>query len=604
METNSDPQPNDDQAPPPAPVEPTEVYGKPGETEPPTAPVRDLGSGSALPQEGQPAAPAKKKRRGWCFCCLAVLLVPAIALLLLVIWVCSGDAPPPSDCLPQDAPVRVVVREPADLAGRVLRDERLREIFRDESGDGQPGKPLPKGDELEWAIFFLNQILGEEMALAVDPDGNVVGAARPGVLARAAERLARWKIKKDQKFSYSLIGETLVFSRDPERLEAVLARREEILGRKGTTAPPEDVRAEVRFKDLEPLRHSAPENALRAAEFIWDLPTAEKLAGRIRLDRSLVDLSGYLHFPAGKHGAPPALKRPIPRSASLVPADALGYWVWQAPGGAARWSARGRWGRWIESLAADEEDGSGAKTEENLRKVLGFDPGEFVGSSLVGERVLTVVAQQRAGGKPLLPAASLLFECAAPPEAWPKMAKLLQGFYPLSSDGRPPKEGDLEVYPHLVERRYKGRVYLELVYAHYPYGSGYRPAFGTAAGFLVITSSKMELQRMIDRSAGGPAGKTMAGDADLRAATGGGSPAAGVFLLRPQGRGKEIADLCLAMQRGFAEPGKEPGAQATAKAAALGRALSVLESLRGEWRPQKNGSLKIEIKGKLTPPTK
>ncbi len=557
------------------------------------------------PGQGQAqASPPPKKRRGWCFCCLAVLLLPVLLLLGLLIWVASGPAPTPADCMPPDAQVRFVVREPTVLVDRVSRDPFWRSTLEQNAANSGTGKGLPPAKEIEGALFVLRQMLGSEVAAGLGSDGKWTGACRPGIWARGFERIARGELKKQKpgnNFYYEMVGKTAVFSDDPDAIKAVQGRRDEILAARGEHSPAAETQVEVRFKDFEPAVQGAPEEGLRGAAFILELSSAEKFSGRLGLDRSLANVDGYLHFAAGKHGAPPKLPAAGPASARLVPAKALGYWAWNAPKSDGRWGPFGRLEEWL-SLTDAELKLDGPEAQE-LKMQLGVDIKHLIQEELIGERALAVVHQQLPDGKPLIAAASLIIETRDPAKAWPTLSKLVSMCmgYPLSEDGQPPKDGGLDVYPYLVERPYKGKKYLELVYATYPHGTGYRPAFGMAGRFFVATTSKQELQRMMDLAAG-PKGGSLAVDPELMAAAQ--KDLSSLMLLRPQGKGKEIADLMLAARHAFAKQGEELGQEAAQETATLGRMLTALESLRCQWRPQKDGSLKIEIDGKIKPPAR
>jgi hypothetical protein len=553
-------------------------------------------------------APPRRKKRACCFCCLGLMLLPVALLGALLIWVSTGAAPAPADCMPADAQVRVVVREPVAIIERLSRDERWRNIFPSNLGTpgGAPGqKGLPPPDELKGVLWMVQQALGSEAAFAVDENGEWVGASRPGLLARGFERLMRAELNKKknkkQNFAYVMIGKTAVFAGKSKTLAPIVARKQQILAAAGQNSPPDDVHAEVRFKEFKPGAHGVPDKGLRGAEFVLDLSSAEELSGRLRLDRELATLSGHLQFLAGKHNAPPSLTRSVLKSAALVPADALGYWVWQAPKGAGRWGAGGRFKEWL-AISGAELPVEGPEAEQ-MKKQLGIDFSKLVAEELIGERAVSIVSQQRAGGKPLMAAASLLIETRDPAKAWPVLSRLLETIYKKSADGLPPKDGDLPVYPHLVDRSYRGKTFMELVHVTYPHGSGYRPAFGMAGRFFVATSSKAELKRMIDR-ASGASGKSLAGDAELAELLKKQPAPAAALLLRPAEKGKELVDLILAMQDRFGDEEKTVDATAGKQAEALSKLFSMLESLRAEWRPQPDGSLKIEIEAKITPPVK
>jgi hypothetical protein len=609
------------------PTDETVLLGGDGEGQPPapsTPPARPAAGESAdawdqqAPASGDGAPPGgaataapparRSKKRTCCTCCLAVALLPLTVVAALLIWVALGAAPPPADCLPPDAPVRLVVREPVDLVKRATSDEDWRRVLN-----------VP-AEGTAWTLFLADHVLGSEAAMAVDaeqvpgagtgapgtgtarPEENFVFASRPSIWARGLERLLRGPLRKKRDVSYGMIGKTLVCSRNRKRLDTVLARRAEILGLEESTAPPRETAVEIRFRNLRPTRFGAAPEQLDAPACLFDLPTVEGMSGFLRLDRELSGVTGRLTFPAGKMGAPPALAVLPPRSARLVPQEALAYWVWNAPPGKGPWSSLGRMERWLGRFDAQLGELFGLNLEpgraEEVREYLGFDPGKLVAEQLAGERSLSIVAQHRAGGKPLLAAATVMVECRDTDKAWPQIVKLLSAFYPKSEDGRPPMQGELEVYPHFVDRRYRDWPYLELVYAHYPWGSGYRPAVGVVGGFLVATTSRAELERMIDR-ASKATGRSLAGDPAL-ASGAGGSPPAAVVLLRPQGRGQELADLGLAVAYGTSSQG--PGPEETKRAAEQGRLLSRVKSLRAAWRPAADGSLVVEIQGEITPP--
>ncbi|MHC4914608.1 MAG: hypothetical protein ACYTGB_03870 [Planctomycetota bacterium] len=562
------------------------------------------------PQPAQAAAPGPapgSRKKTCCACCLGIALVPLTVAAAVLIWVSVGAAPAPADCLPPDAPVSVVVREPIDLLGRVNADERWRSLLE-----------VPEENMGRWALFLAGQLLGSEAALAleleqvpVDPgkggtraEERLVFASRPSIWARGLERLLRGSLEGNDEVSYGMIGKTLVFSDDGKRVDAVLARREEILNPKESSSPPRETAVEIRFRNLRPSEFGATADGADVPLFLFDLPTVEGLSGFLRLDRDLSGVTGRLTFPAGKLGAPPALGLMPPRSARLVPQEALAYWVWHAPQGKGLWSSGGRMERWLGVFDAELGELFGLNLEpgraEDVRKHLGFDPGKLVAERLTGERALSVVAQQRSGGKPLLAAATLMVECRDTETAWPQIVKLLSAFYPKSEDGRPPKEGELDVYPHFVERRYRDWPYLELVYAHYPWGSGYRPAVGVVGGFVVATTSRAELERTIDRAAKAT-GRSLAGDPFLAAPAGGARPSAAA-LVRPQGRGQELADLVLAIAQGTSDQGADE--EARENAAEFGRFLSQIEFLRAAWKAAADGSLTIEIEGKIAPPAR
>jgi len=555
----------------------------------------------AAGQPGQVQAPPPAKRRGWCFCCLAVLLIPVLLLVGLLIWVASGPAPAPADCMPPDAQVRFVVRDPCEMIDRVSRDPFWRSTFEESTAKAGPGKRMPSAGEVQEALFMLRQMFGSEVAAGLDSNGKWVGACRPSIWVRGFERLLRGELKKQKAgggFHYEMVGKTAIFSDDADAIKAVAGRRDRILASGGENSPPAETRIEAFFKDFDPAGHGVPEERIRGAAFALELDSTGKFSGRLRLDRSLAGLNGYLHFGKGRHGPPPALPASGPASARLVPAEALGYWAWNAPKSRGRWGPLGRLKEWF-AVNEGELRLDGPEARE-LKKQLGVDIRQLIEEELAGERALAVVHQQLPGGKPLMAAASLIIETRDPARAWPTLSRLVSMCmgYPLSSDGRPPKDGGLDVYPHMVARPYKGKTYLELVYATYPHGTGYRPAFGMAGRFFVATTSKKELQRMIDLTAGSRDG-SLAGDPELTAAAGKGLSS--LMLLRPQGRGKEIADLILAARHAFARQGEELGAEAAQETATLGRVLTALESLRAEWQPRKDGTLKVDLDARIRP---
>jgi hypothetical protein len=558
---------------------------------------------------GTPPAKPPRRGRGCCLSCLASLLILILALGLLAWWVSRGPAPAPADCLPPDAPVQAVFRDPADAAGRFLTDERWRAVLAaihdaEPAPPGQPQQKLPGRDELGWPLFLMGQILGEEVGLAGGPGRGLVGASRMSLAARMAERLFRSKLRSDPKVHYGLVGRTLVFSdaAGASDLQAVLARRGEIPAAGGAGALASGLAAEVRLRGLQPAECGADAQGLRAAAFLLDVPSAARISGVLQLDRAIEKLSGHLDFPpdnAEAGGFPPApalLPEAGPASARLVADDALAYWVWSAPAGRGRWNSAGRLAR-LEELLPD--------VSESLNKLrdAGTDFRKVLEEQLVGERAIVVSAQAREGGKPLMAAATLMFECREPEKVWPQVAKVLAMSFEVSTDGQPPRKDGLPVYPHFVERRHKGWPYLELVYAHYPHGSGYRPAFGTVGRFLVATTSRTELERMLDRT-DTVSGRTLASRGDLTGTGAGGARLSSLLVVRPGGRGRELSDLGLALTHDFSEPGKEPGPDAARKAAALGEVLSKLKSLRAEWQPGQGGLVRIEVGAEIVSPAR
>jgi hypothetical protein len=555
-------------------------------------------------------APEKKSRwRGCCGCCLAAIGAPLLVLLVLLIWVSVGPAPAPADCLPPDAPLRVVVRDPAGLLGELLAGERwapVREKLVAENGR----QKLDPG-QLRWAAFGLKRLAGSELALAGDGKDVTLAAMRPGALARAAERLLRANrpagadgvrdLAGDGKVFYAMIGKTLLASGKRGPVAAALERKEAILGGKASVAPPADARVEVRFDAA--LGGTAEDREARMAALALDLPSPAKCAGWLRADRELRKLTGQAEFleikgsgpltagsPAPSVSLPPPLPPGGPISARLVPADALGYWVWQASGGAGRWSAAGRLKGLLEALGPDA---AGLRQTNNELRESGVDAEKLIAQELSGERAAAVVSQPIPGGQGLQVAASVMVECREPAAAWPLLRKALERLYtPVSADGKAPVVVGKALDPYLARREHRGVEILELVYQTYPHGSGYRPAFGVAGKFAVFSTSRMELERMIDRAAAPPAPRAQPlyrrGAAPLE-----------LLVLAPQQRGPELVNLLLAAGHAFSEPGREPGQQEERQADVLGAMLSELQTLRVEWLAGDNGRLRLELEAEL-----
>ncbi len=568
-------------------------------------PWEQPGAETAPATEGtEPAAtpaPSKKRRRACCLGCLGLVLLP---LLILLIWFNSGPAPAPADCLPVDYPVRWTLRDPAGLVEDYAEGPRWRSLLVDFAQASGDKEKLPSRKEAGDIAFWIRHVVGSEVAGAINEEGRNVIAVRCGFLGRAFGKISRFMtdadgvghFKKDNNY-FAFIGNTMLMSPDRDKLMAILARREEILAGKASAAPPPaEARVTVRFKDFKLPAEKADDQAARGIAFILDVPGLEGLTGELRADRALEKLSGALTFDGRKTSAPPALPPGGPKSAKLAPAGALGYWVWHAPAGAGRWSPAGRIREFEAIEQAGKEEGAEPKADDG-----GGDAVRLLAKELVGERGIFITSQPIPGDQALQVAATVFMEARDVKTAWPACVKLVSSAtgLRLSADGRPPTYDGKPIYPHLVKRRYRDREYLEMVYAFYPQGSGYRPAFGTVGNFLVATSSRMELERMLDRAAGASA-KTMADEPGMLPAAGAARPAA-LLVFRPGNKGGDLADLALLIKRIFSPPEEQPGKQAERSADAVGRLLDRIKSLRAEWVPRKDGSLKLTVEGELVP---
>jgi len=586
------------------PEETAPQNGPPGAWEQP-------GPEPAAPPGAAPAAPpkSKKRRRACCLGCLGLALLPFLVLLALLIWLGTGPAPAPADCLPADYPVRITVRDPVGIVEDYAEGERWRRLLLDiQQASGDEGK-LPSRKEAGDIAFWLRRLLGSEVALAINRENRWFIAARCGFLGRGFGKLGcpfaktdpdglRYfkKGKGEDKPYFAYIGNTVLISDDRQALLSVLARRKQILAGKASAAPPAETRAELGFKDFKLTAEQAAGPDARFITFLFDLPGLEGLSGHLRADRALEKLSGELTFVAGRVRAPPALPAGGPISAKLVPAGALGYWAWHAPAGAGRWSPQGR----LKAFEAAERAGKQDPAEPGMAE---DDLARRFGKELVGERAVFITSQPIPSEQSLQVAATVLMEVRDVKTAWPLYVQLVGAWtgFQLSADGRPPTHDGTEIYPHLVKRLYKGREYVEMIYAYYPQGSGYRPAFGSVGRFLVATSSRMELERMLDQAAADlPAGRTLADEPGMLPARGAPRPAA-LLLFRPGGRGKDLSDLALLISRINSPPDKQPGEAATRRAAALGRLLDRVKSVRVTWLPQADGSLKLTVQGELLP---
>jgi len=550
------------------------------------------------PQTAPAPAPKKSCWRRTCGCCLGAFAAPALILLGLLIWLSLGPAPEPADCLPADAPLRAVIRDPAGLFQSVLADERWRPLRESLAEGGR----VPEPGQVRWLGFLLKRAAGSELAVAGDGHDPVVLAMRPGILFRAVERLTRVKVKAgadgvrrgpDGKVFYGFIGKTLIVAGRRQAVAEVLERGPEILGRRPSAAPPRDARVELRFDATLPGAGSDP----GALAFALDLPCPARCSGWLRADREILRLTGQAEFePTGASpGAlPPPLPSAGPASARLVPAEALGYWVWQAPPGTGRWESVGRL-RFMAGALGGEGSDLGLLFAE-LSKA-GVDPEKVLGPRLAGERALAAVSQPGPGGAPLLPALSFMAECREPKGTWPLARKALEVYYQVPVFDEPPVVGGKPPDPYLLRRGHRGVEIVEVVYNCYPLGSGFRPACAMAGKFLVGSTSRAELERMIDRAAAGASG-TLAGSERI-APRAGRAPPAELLVLAPQGKGRELADLALAIGHALSKPGAGPGPDEERRAAAAAALLSKLELLRAEWLAGEKGRLRLELEGRI-----
>ncbi len=548
-------------------------------------------------QSGEPAAAPRK--RGWrraCGCCLGFVSAPVLVLLILAIWLSLGPAPAPADCLPPEAPVKLVARDPAGLAEMFLNEERWRPL-REKALEGKP----PPG---RWQFLGFKLAIGKDVAIAPDDEDATVVAMRPGMLFRAFERVLRLTTDADADgvrripdgdLYYGIIGRTLIASKQRDKVAAVLARRDSVLKADGDRQAARDDRVELRFAgDISEgnLGH-------KALAFVLDLPSASRCEGWLRTDRDIRELAGQVEFApeasAPSANLPPPLPSSGPASAKLVSADALGYWAWQAPPGEDRWQAVGRFMR-LEAVFG----GTSADLDLFLKEArkAGIEPARDLAPRLAGERAIAVVGQPGPGGKPLLPALCATMECADPKAAWPAIRGALEAYYRVPIVDEPPVIAGKAPDPWLLRRNYRGVEVVEVVYACYPWGSGFRPAYAMAGKFAAYSTSRAELERMIDRAAGRDAGASLAGS-ELLAPRAGNAWPSGLLVLRPQGRGREFADLALALGNYFSAPGREPGPEEEKHADVLAAILSVTEELRLEWLPADGGRIRLEIEGRL-----
>jgi hypothetical protein len=228
----------------------------------------------------------------------------------------------------------------------------------------------------------------------------------------------------------------------------------------------------------------------------------------------------------------------------------------------------------------------------DLEKVLGL--------RLAGERALAAVSQPGPAGKPLLAALSLMAECRDPKGTWPLVRRAMEVCYRVPVFDEPPVVAGKAPDPYLLRRSHAGVEIVEVVYNCYPLGSGFRPACALAGKFLVCSTSRAEIERMIDRAAAGPPGAagTLAGS-ELVAPRAGGKPPVALLVLAPQGKGRELADLALAMGHALSEPGAGPGPDQERQAAAAAGLVSQVKRLRVEWLAGEKGALRLELDGEL-----
>jgi hypothetical protein len=548
----------------------------------------------------------KPRRRGWCACCLALVLLPLIPLVLLLVWASSGPAPAPLRCLPPDAPVRVNVRQPTDLVMRLLKSDTARSLA---AGNSDGNRNLPDLQELEKLKFFMEQILGEEAAAAVTPDGKFTVASRPGLLARMAERLLREQLAKDANLAAARIGRTLILAPDRVRLDTILAESGRILAGQGIgdETPAPDCRAELFLNNLQPAAFGAGESPLRQAECLLDLPGLATISGRLGLDNRMGRVSGRLLLGAAASGGAPArFVAAEPASARLVSREALLYWAWNAPAGQGRWGSAGRFDALLAAFGQDFDSlfAPPFETPATLEAsaALRGELRNLLKEEMTGERAAFIVSQQRAGGGPLLAAAGALFQVRDQARAWPRILRLLETFYLKAEDGKPPTMNGLPAEPFLQVRRESGCEFLELCYLTYPHGSGFRPAFGMAGDWFVACTSKEELKQVMNRSAGAGT-PAISGAPELLLTGADASDASGLFLLRPAGHGAELADLLLAAQRDSAST-SAPAAEETddrraREAETLGRLLDRLIGLHARWQPQADGRMQLLLEAEL-----
>jgi hypothetical protein len=558
------------------------------------------GTGTGDAAGGGPApAPepgGKGCRRRACGCCLGAVAVPLLFLLIVAIWLSLGPAPAPADCLPAGVPVRVVIRDPGKLVGSFLTDERWRELREGLQSDGR----RPGAGQTGLVLFMFKRAAGDELAVAGEGGGAVM-AMRPTLLFRAFERLVRLKVAADADGvrrapgngpCYGFIGKTLIASRDRDAVAAALGRRDAILAAPGAAAPPKDARIELRFE--ADLFSSVPGH--RAPAYALDLPCSSRGSGWLRADRALLLLTGQAEFdPAAAAELPPPLPVSGPASARLVPADALGCWVWQAPPGQGRWQAVGRFKVLLEVLgASDSKLGEAASQAAEC----GADPLVTLAPRLAGERAMSVVDQVGADGRPLLPALSVMIACADPPKDWPAIRQAVEGCYGLPAFDEPPIVGGKSPDPYLLRRKHRGVEIIEAVYQRHPAGPGFRPACGLAGKFAVFSTSRAELERIIDRAAGPAAAGTLAGS-PAPAARGGGPRPVARLSLNPRGRGAELVSLAQAVQGILSNPTSPVEPSPKPPPAAPAAVLSMIESLQVEWFAAENGRLRVEVEGEL-----
>ncbi|GEM_PF-2613802 len=551
-------------------------------------------------------APETGKKSCWrrsCGCCLGILAVPAVLILAVVIWLSLGPAPAPADCLPPGDPIAAVFRDPAGLVDRVLVEDRwqpLRAAIKDHGN-------LPDERQAGLLKFVLRRAAGGEIALSGE-GSSTVAAMRPGVLFRAFERVTRLWIPADSGGvrripdggpCYAFIGKTLVVSSEHARLAEVLARQEQIVLKSKAASPSgQDAGVELRFHAL--LNPEAKDH--RTAAYIFDLPCPSSTRGWLRADRELRLLAGELiaqeaiEAPSLPPSPPPApLPSSGPASARLVPSDALGYWAWHAPAGPGRWQCIGRAQAMVATVG-----GPGSDLDELMRQFrsAGIDPEKVLMPRLAGERAVAVVSQPGPGGKPLLPALSFMAECSSQKDDWPLIRKALETFFGLPIAEAPPLVAGKAPDKYLLRHNHKGTEVVEIVYSRHSLGSGFRPAVAMVGRFAVFSTSRDEIVRMLDRAAGTAGGPALASAPDLAWQAGKPVPAA-VMLLRPQGRGREMVDLALALGHALSEPGQGPGVEDEKNGATLAAVLSLTETIRVQWFPTEAGGVRLDLDGTL-----
>lgn len=561
-----------------------------------------------VPSEAGCRAPGGAARRGpraWMTGCLSLAAVPLLLALALVVWASLGPAPAPGGCLPPDAAVRLTVRRPAELVAAALGQARVRAFLEEVAAAQGEGKfKVPDAREVSRGAARLRMALGSEAAVAADPSGQPVFACRPGLVIRALEKLNRVFRRADADgvrvsgdLHYGFVGRTLVASPDRKAAAAALARLGGAPAAGGSL--PAEVRAALDFRVVMGASGEQPQ-AEAVAALLLGLPERGTCAGRVAAPEDFGRLVGHaLVSPAeADAGRPPRAAGGF-ATAALVPGDALLYRAWLAPADAAagRWSAAGRadlFMRLAAALAPEFNRDLGV-----IQARSGLDLASAVPEALAGERAVYVVGQSAPGGARLCAAATALFEAREPAAAWTLVKRALQaGFGPLSADGKPTLKDQRTgepLYPFLAPRSHRGVEVIEMVYDFYPLGAGCRPAFAMAGKFLAAGTSRAEVERLLDRAAAaarpGPDGR----------------PLTGLLVLRPQGRGQEIADLCLALARWAADPRPGPGPEEERVVGAFGGLLSALDELRLEWSPAAGeegtppGSMRLELQARLAP---